>query len=112
MFKRAIDRALRAIDAEVHLGPKAQVLKTEFLINVASHYVAQDPAARPPHLGLGRLLAIGDGFIDGAAHDAGLSEFGVAEFAGFRDLRPVHAKVFSGWYAEAVVVFNGFCPAT
>ena len=41
-----------------------------------------------PHLRLGRLLAIGDRFINNTAHDAGIGDFGVAEFAVL-----VHARV-------------------
>jgi hypothetical protein len=34
------------------------------------------------------LLAISNRLIDGATHDAGIGEFGVAEFAGLMDIVP------------------------
>src|SRR5690348_7764702 len=41
-------------------------------------------------LRLRRLLPIGDGLVDGAAHDAGIGNFGVAKFAGV--MRPLQRQ--------------------
>jgi hypothetical protein len=61
-------------------------------------HAAMPPAALSPWSQVSAVLRSGDRLIDNTAHDAGIGDLGVAQFAGFADVAIVfETEIFGRW---------------